>query len=451
MKPEINVIGAGLAGCEAAWQALKLGCRVKLYEMKPHKMSPAHHSADGFAELVCSNSLRSDSPENAVGLLKAEMTVMGSLIMEAAHACRVPAGSALAVDRHAFSEYITNKLKSHPDVTVIEEEITRLPEDGITVVATGPLTSDAFAAWIKENVADYEGLSFYDAAAPIVDAASINREIAFAASRYGKGEACYLNCPMNKDEYEAFYEALITAETAHLHEFEEDLTVFEGCMPVEVMASRGFDVLRYGPMKPVGLPLPDTGKEAFAVVQLRMENNEGSMYNLVGFQTHLTFPEQRRVFRMIPGLENAEFLRYGVMHRNTFLNSPRLLDADYRLRSRPTVFFAGQMTGVEGYVESAGSGLVAGCNAALMALGKEALIFPEETELGAMAAFVSRGTTGKFQPMNANFGIIKPLEKKVKGGKVARNAEYARRSLTVIEQINTELFGEKTEETNETD
>lgn len=451
MKPEINVIGAGLAGCEAAWQALKMGCRVNLYEMKPHKISPAHHDKNGFAELVCSNSLRSDSPENAVGLLKAEMMAMGSLIMEAAHACRVPAGSALAVDRHRFSAYITEKIKGHPDLTLIEKEVTELPMDGITVVATGPLTSDTLANWIKENVADYEGLSFYDAAAPIVDAATIDRNKVFAASRYGKGEACYLNCPMTKEEYDAFYEALITAETAKLHEFEEDLTVFEGCMPVEVMASRGYDVLRFGPMKPVGLPLPDTGKEAFAVVQLRMENNEGTMYNLVGFQTHLTFPEQRRVFGMIPGLERAEFLRYGVMHRNTFLNSPKLLSAYYSLRSRPNIFFAGQMTGVEGYVESAGSGLVAGCNAALMALGKDQVLFPEETELGAMAAFVCRGTTGKFQPMNANFGIIRPLEKKVKGGKAARNAEYSRRSLEMIHRTASNLFGTDMETTDETD
>ncbi len=451
MKPEINVIGAGLAGSEAAWQALKLGCRVKLYEMKPHKMSPAHHNPCGFAELVCSNSLRSDSPENAVGLLKAEMTAMGSLIMEAAHASRVPAGSALAVDRHAFSAYITNKLKNHPDLTLVEEEVTSLPKEGITVVATGPLTSDAFAEWIKENITDYEGLSFYDAAAPIVDAATIDKNKVFAASRYGKGEACYLNCPMTKEEYDAFYNALITAETAKLHEFEEDLTVFEGCMPVEVMASRGYDVLRYGPMKPVGLPLPDTGKDAYAIVQLRMENIEGSMYNLVGFQTHLTFPEQRRVLRMIPGLENAEFLRYGVMHRNTFLNSPKLLSPHYSLRNHPAIFFAGQMTGVEGYVESAGSGLVAGCNAALLALGKSPILFPEETELGAMAAFVSRGTTGKFQPMNANFGIIRPLDQKVKGGKSARNAEYARRSLAMINKITADIFGSATVTINETE
>jgi len=449
MKPEIHIIGAGLAGCEAAYQALKLGCRVTLHEMKPHKLTPAHHNKNGFAELVCSNSLRSDAIENAVGLLKAEMTEMGSLIMEAARACRVPAGSALAVDRHAFSAYITNKLKSHPNLTVIEEEVCSLPDKGITVVATGPLTSDPLAQWIRENISDYEGLSFYDAAAPIVDAATINRDKVFAASRYGKGEACYLNCPLTKEEYDAFYQALITAKTAELHSFEEDLTVFEGCMPVEVMASRGYDVLRYGPMKPVGLPLPDTGKDAFAIVQLRMENLQGSMYNLVGFQTHLTFPEQQRVFRMIPGLENADFLRYGVMHRNTFLNSPKLLSAYYSLKNSPNIFFAGQMTGVEGYVESAGSGLVAGCNAALLAKGKEQILFPEETELGAMAAFVNRGTTGKFQPMNANFGIIRPLDKKVKGGKAARNAEYARRSLAAIQNIAAELFG-KTDETTVT-
>lgn len=450
MKPEINIIGAGLAGCEAAWQALRLGCRVKLYEMKPHKMSPAHHG-NGFAELVCSNSLRSDSTENAVGLLKAEMTAFDSLIMEAARATQVPAGSALAVDRHAFSDYITNKLKNHPDLTIIEAEVTSLPENEITVVATGPLTSDPLADWIAKNIANYEGLSFYDAAAPIVDASTINMDKVFAASRYGKGDACYLNCPMTKEEYDAFYQALITAETAKLHEFEQDLTVFEGCMPVEVMASRGYDVLRYGPMKPVGLPLPETGEEAFAIVQLRMENLEGTMYNLVGFQTHLTFGEQRRVFGMIPGLENAQFLRYGVMHRNTFLNSPKLLSQDYSLSANPKLFFAGQMTGVEGYVESAGSGLVAGINAARLALGMETLCFPEETELGAMAAFVHRGTTGKFQPMNANFGIIKPLEKKVKGGKVARNIEYGRRSLAKIEEIKAEIFGTETVNTNETD
>ena len=451
MKPEINVIGAGLAGCEAAWQALKLGCHVNLYEMKPHKMSPAHQNSEGFAELVCSNSLRSDAPGNAVGLLKAEMTALGSLIMEAAHATRVPAGSALAVDRHAFSQYITDKIKNHPDVTVIEEEVTSLDGNHVTVVATGPLTSDSLAKWIQDNITDYEGLSFYDAAAPIVDASTINMEKVFLASRYGKGEACYLNCPMTKEEYDAFYQALITAETAHLHEFEEDLTVFEGCMPVEVMASRGYDVLRYGPMKPVGLPLPQTGKEAFAIVQLRMENTHGSMYNLVGFQTHLTFPEQRRVFRMIPGLENADFLRYGVMHRNTFLNSPKLLSAVYSLRSNPRIFFAGQMTGVEGYVESAGSGLVAGCNAALLAKGEECYLFPEETELGAMAAYVNRGSTGKFQPMNANFGIIRPLEKKVKGGKTARNEQYGVRSLEMIQQIRADLFGSETDTQNETE
>ena len=451
MKPTINVIGAGLAGCEAAWQALNLGCKVNLYEMKPHKTSPAHSNKNGFAELVCSNSLRSEMVDNAVGLLKAEMTAMGSLVMEAAEATRVPAGSALAVDRHAFSQYITEKLRSHPDLTVIEKEITSLDQiEGITVVATGPLTSDPLANWIRENITDYEGLSFYDAAAPIVDAASIDRDKVFAASRYGKGEACYLNCPMTKEEYDAFYQALITAKTAELHEFEEDLTVFEGCMPVEVMASRGYDVLRFGPMKPVGLPLPETGEEAFAVVQLRMENLQGTMYNLVGFQTHLTFPEQKRVFGMIPGLEKAEFLRYGVMHRNTFLNSPKLLDATYRLRTNPCLFFAGQMTGVEGYVESAGSGIVAGCNAALMALGKESLLFPECSELGAMAAYVSRGSTGKFQPMNANFGIIAPLTYKVKGGKPARNAEYARRSLENIKALYETLYPAAAQSENET-
>lgn len=444
-NPKIHVIGAGLAGCEAAWQAAKLGVSVVLHEMKPLKKTPAHHSTH-FAELCCSNSLRSEMPENAVGLLKAEMSALGSLIMEAAFATRVPAGSALAVDRDAFAAYITEKIRNHPLITVIEEECVTPIEGEITIVATGPLTSDPMADYIKNLVGDHQ-LHFFDAAAPIVDASTIDMTKAFIASRYGKGEACYINCPMTKEEYDVFYQALITAEEATLKEFDKEsqkeLTVFEGCMPVEVMAKRGYETLLYGPMKPVGLPLPETGEEAFAVLQLRQENLEKTMYNLVGFQTHLTFPEQKRVFRMIPGLENAEFIRYGVMHRNTFLNSPLLLDDTYRVKENPLLYFAGQMTGVEGYVESAGSGLVAGMNAARQALGMEKLVFSPVCELGAMARYVAYGSLGAFQPMNANFGIIEPLEKKVKGGKQARNKVYAERALAYIEELKSSLAEQK--------
>lgn len=434
---KIRVIGAGLAGCEAAWQAAKLGARVELYEMKPQKFSPAHH-APGFAELVCSNSLRSNQLNNAVGLLKAELSKLGSLIMEAAYATEVPAGSALAVNRELFSAYITEKIKNNPNITVIEKEVDSLESDVITVVATGPLTSQSLATVISEITGGTE-LHFFDAAAPIVDFSTVNLEKAFFASRYGKGNPeDYLNCPMNKEEYDAFYQALTEAKVAPLKAFDkelqEDITVFEGCMPVEVMASRGYDTLRYGPMKPVGLPLPSTGEDAYATVQLRRENIEGTMYNIVGFQTHLTFAEQQRVFRMIPGLENAEFFRYGVMHRNTYLNSPGFLSPDYSVRENPNLFFAGQMTGVEGYVESASSGFVAGVNAAMRALGKEAIIFPTKTEIGALAHYVSEGgVSSDFQPMNANFGIIEPFDKKVKGGKRNRNEAYSARSLAVIE------------------
>lgn len=439
MMPEnkIKVIGAGLAGCEAAWQAAKLGVQVEIYEMKPQKFSPAHHSP-GFAELVCSNSLRSNQLNNAVGLLKAELSSLGSLIMEAAYATEVPAGSALAVNRELFSSYITEKIKNHPCITVFEEEISTLDSEGITVVATGPLTSESLSYAISEFTGGTE-LHFFDAAAPIVDFSTVNLEKAFFASRYGKGSPeDYLNCPMNKDEYDAFYKALTEAEVAPLKAFDkelqEDITVFEGCMPVEVMASRGYDTLRYGPMKPVGLPLPTTGEDAYATVQLRRENIEGTMYNIVGFQTHLTFAEQKRVFRMIPGLENAEFFRYGVMHRNTYLNSPGFLSPDYSVRNTPNLFFAGQMTGVEGYVESASSGFVAGVNAAMRALDKDAVIFPRTTEIGALAHYVSEGgVSSDFQPMNANFGIIEPFDKKVKGGKRNRNEAYSARSLSVIE------------------
>ena len=436
----IKIIGAGLAGCEAAYAAAKLGVKVELYEMKPHKRSPAHH-IDGFAELVCSNSLRSNQLNNAVGLLKEELKQLGSLIIEAAYATEVPAGSALAVNRQQFSDYITNKIKNHPNITVIEEEITEIPKDGIVVIATGPLTSDAMA----ESISEYTGgseLHFFDAAAPIIDFSTINTDVAFFYSRYGKGNPeDYLNCPMTKEEYDVFYNALLSAKTAELKEFDSEsqkkLEVFEGCMPVEVMASRGYDTLRFGPMKPVGLPVPSTGEDAFATVQLRRENKEGTMYNIVGFQTHLTFGEQKRVFSLIPGLENAEFFRYGVMHRNTYLNSPGFLTPVYSVKKDGRIYFAGQMTGVEGYVESASSGFVAGVNAAMAALDKPPVIFPKETEIGALAHYVSEGgVSSSFQPMNANFGIIAPFDKKVKGGKKCRNEAYASRSLDIIKTFD---------------
>ena len=437
MTDHINVIGAGLAGCEAAWQALRQGVKVHLYEMKPEKYTPAHHNPD-FAELVCSNSLRSDALSNAVGLLKAEMSEWGSLIMRSAYANQVPAGSALAVDRIAFARDVTDAIRNHPDVTVLNAECCGLPDDAVTVIATGPLTSEPMTRFIQDELG-FDGLHFFDAAAPIVDASTVDETVAYRASRYGKGDADYVNCPMTKEQYEAFYEALITAEEAPLKTFDREeqkqLTVFEGCMPVEVMARRGRDTLCYGPLKPVGLPDPKTGKEPYAVVQLRKENVEGTMLNLVGFQTHLTFPEQRRVFRMIPGLETAEFLRYGVMHRNTFLNSPGRLTATYAVADRPEVFFAGQMTGVEGYVESAGSGLVAGLNAARLHKGLDPVVFPQETMLGAMAHYVSHGGVGSFQPMNANFGIVPPLAVKVKGGKAVRNEALSARALEQIRAI----------------
>lgn len=442
----IKIIGAGLAGCEAAWQAANMGVKVELYEMKPHKFSPAHHK-DGFAELVCSNSLRSNQLNNAVGLLKEELSRMGSLILEAAHATEVPAGSALAVNRDLFSDYITEKIRNHPNITVHECEVTGLDTEIVTVVASGPLTSDALAEEISKLTGGSE-LHFYDAAAPIVDFATVNTDVAFFASRYGKGDPTdYLNCPMTKEQYDVFYNALISAEVAELKSFDaesqKDLTVFEGCMPVEVMASRGYDTLRFGPMKPVGLPLPTTGEDAFATVQLRRENVEGTMYNIVGFQTHLTFGEQKRVFGLIPGLENAEFFRYGVMHRNTYMNSPGLLNEVYSMKKVPNLYFAGQMTGVEGYVESASSGFVAGVNAARQVLGMSPIIFPRETVIGALAAYVAEGgLSSKFQPMNANFGIIAPLEKKVKGGKRFRNEAYAQRSLEIVDEFVGKLHGE---------
>ncbi|MBE6636368.1 MAG: methylenetetrahydrofolate--tRNA-(uracil(54)-C(5))-methyltransferase (FADH(2)-oxidizing) TrmFO [Ruminococcaceae bacterium] len=440
----IHVIGAGLAGSEAAWQAAKAGCRVRLYEMKPQKFSPAHHYR-GFAELVCSNSLRSAQLSNAVGLLKEELRLLGSLILEAADATAVPAGAALAVDRYRFSDYITEKLSSHPNIEIVTGEVTALPTDGVVIVASGPLTSDALASHLAARVGE-DYLSFFDAAAPIVDAATIDMEKAYYASRYGKGEASYINCPMEKDDYDRFYEALITAEEAELKDFDRESqrapTVFEGCMPVEVMARRGKDTLLYGPLKPVGLPYPGTTREPYAVIQLRQENAEKTMYNLVGFQTHLTFEAQRRVFRMIPGLEQAEFLRYGVMHRNTYLNSPKLLHPDYSLRNEPRLFFAGQMTGVEGYVESTSSGWLAGVNA-VRRLNDKAPFLPEAlTAIGALSHYVSDPNVGSFQPMNANFGLVTPLDRKVKGGKAVRNQALAERSLSYLRQLllTEELF-----------
>lgn len=434
---EISVIGGGLAGCEAAWQAAKRGVFVKLYEMKPKKYTPAHRS-EKYAELVCSNSLRAAGLSNAIGLLKEEMRRCGSLIMEAADATRVPAGGALAVDRELFSQYITDKIGNNEFIECISEE-RKDAGDGITVIATGPLTSEPMADFI--GTLGGKDLHFFDAAAPIVDFASINTEKAFFASRYGKGDADYINCPMTEEEYRAFYEALISAETAPLHDFDResqesaDITVFEGCMPIEVMAARGYDTMRYGPLKPVGIVDPKTGKEPYAVVQLRKENNEGSMYNLVGFQTHLTYSEQKRVFGLIPGLENADYIRFGTMHRNTYTDSPGFLDETYAVITRPNIFLAGQMTGVEGYVESAGSGLVAGVNAARLALGKEKLIYPRRTMLGAMAFYVSHGSIGRFTPMNANFGIVEPLGYRVKGGKAAKNEELSKRALEELSKL----------------
>lgn len=438
--PHVAVVGAGLAGCEAAYRISKCGVPVTLYEMKPGKKTPAHRS-DAFCELVCSNSLRSAEITNAAGLLKEELRRMGSLVMEACDATSVSAGGALAVDRARFSSYVTEKIESDPLITVVHREITEIPKEGVTVIATGPLTSDTLAEDIV-RLTGKEGLWFFDAAAPIVSFESINMGKAFFASRYGKGGADYINCPLNAEEYEAFVDALLSARRAELHDFDErELRVFEGCMPVEVMAERGRDTLRFGPMKPVGISHPETGETYYAVVQLRRENEEGTMFNLVGFQTHLAFPEQKRVFGMIPGLENAEFLRYGVMHRNTFLNSPGYLARDYSVGGERTLFFAGQMTGVEGYIESAASGFVAGLNAALAVKGEEALIFDDVTVIGAMAKYVSEGGAGDFQPMNANFGVVSPLEKKVKGGKKARNQALAERALAAVDRY-TKLIKE---------
>ncbi len=427
---KVTVLGAGLAGSECAWQLARRGIGVRLVEMKPGKMTPAHVSPY-FGELVCSNSLRSDELTNAVGLLKAEMRKMGSLIMESADLNRVAAGGALAVDREGFARHITERLEACPLVEVVREEATAIPE-GEVVVATGPLSSDAIADVIAGLCGD-EGLHFYDAVAPIVTLESVDMDSAFFASRYDKGTADYVNCPMTQEEYLAFVAELAGAKEAEVHGF-DDGGVFEGCMPVEVMARRGVDTLRYGPLKPVGLRDPRTGKESYAVVQLRRDNAEGTLYNMVGFQTHLTWGEQRRVFSMIPALKNAEFIRYGVMHRNTYLNSPRLLDRYYRLRSQPRISFAGQMTGVEGYVESSASGMLVGIETAARLLGLPPVDFPKETAIGALGLYISGGSVGDFQPMNINFGIIAPLDHKVRG-KRNKNAEISRRSLEIIEKL----------------
>ncbi|MBQ4600101.1 MAG: methylenetetrahydrofolate--tRNA-(uracil(54)-C(5))-methyltransferase (FADH(2)-oxidizing) TrmFO [Oscillospiraceae bacterium] len=427
---KVTVIGAGLAGSEAAWQLAQRGISVELVEMKPHKMSPAHHSPD-FAELVCSNSLRGDRLENAVGLLKEELRRLDSLIIACADATRVEAGGCLAVDREGFSAMVTEKLKNHPNITVTAQERTRVPE-GPVIIATGPLTSDA----LSDAIGEYFGegyLHFFDAAAPLVTAESVDMEQAWWQSRYDRGTPDYVNCAMNKEQYEAFIKELVAAEEAPVHGF-EDKNVFEGCMPVEVMARRGFDTLRYGPLKPVGLTDPKTGREPYAVVQLRLDNSAGTVYNLVGFQTHLKFGEQKRVFSMIPALKNAEFVRYGVMHRNTFLQSPRLLDKYYADRRDPLVAFAGQMTGVEGYVESTASGYLAAVAMAAKVQGRPLPQFPKTTAIGALGLYISDETVKDFQPMNINFSIIAPLEQRIKK-KSEKNLAIANRSLAVIDSL----------------
>ncbi|MBM6936277.1 FADH(2)-oxidizing methylenetetrahydrofolate--tRNA-(uracil(54)-C(5))-methyltransferase TrmFO [Enterococcus cecorum] len=434
MMVYVNVIGAGLAGSEAAWQIANAGVAVHLYEMRPTKKTPAHHT-NQFAELVCSNSLRGNSLQNAVGVLKEEMRRMNSVIIHSADETSVPAGGALAVDRDTFSATVTEKLRNHPLITVYEEELTAFPE-GITVVATGPLTSEGLAKTIKEfNGSD--GFYFYDAAAPIIEKSSINFDKVYLKSRYDKGEAAYLNCPMTKEEFEAFHKELVNAEVAPLKEFEKE-KYFEGCMPIEVMAARGEKTMLFGPMKPVGLEDPKTGKRPYAVIQLRQDNAAASLYNIVGFQTHLKWGEQKRVFQMIPGLENAEFVRYGVMHRNSFMNSPELLEPTYQSRKDSRIFFAGQMTGVEGYVESAASGLIAGINAARLAKGEELVVFPRETAMGSMAYYITHAEGKHFQPMNANFGLFPELPERIRDKKL-RYETLANRALESLEQVKNEL------------
>ncbi len=431
---EVKVIGAGLAGCEAAWQLAERGFSVKLYEMKPHKKSPAHH-CDDFAELVCSNSLRGDRLENAVGLLKEELRRSGSLILACADATRVEAGGCLAVDRYGFSSLVTEKIRNHSNITVLAEEVTEVPE-GPVIIATGPLTSDAMSDAIAKYFGNSEYMHFFDAAAPLVTLESIDMEHAWFASRYDRGSADYINCAMSRWEYEEFVRELSNAEEAEVHGF-EDKNIFEGCIPVEVMARRGVDTLRYGPLKPVGLRDPRTGMEPYAVVQLRRDNAAGNIYNIVGFQTHLRFPEQRRVFSMIPALHKAEFVRYGVMHRNTFLNSPALLDRTYADRREPMVAFAGQMTGVEGYVESCASGFVAAVSMAARLKGETVPDFSRKTAMGALGYYISNENAVNFQPMNVNFGIIDPLEERVKG-KANKNLAIANRALAYLESMRNE-------------
>ena len=431
---KVKVIGAGLAGCEAAWQLAQRGIEVELYEMKPHKMTPAHHSTD-FAELVCSNSLRGDRLENAVGLLKEELRRVGSLILQCAEATRVEAGGALAVDREGFAAMVTEKIRSHSNITVIDQEVTEVPE-GPVIIATGPLTSDGLSKAIGEYFGETGYLHFFDAAAPLVTAESIDMNLAWWQSRYDRGTPDYINCAMNREQYEAFMQELTTAEEAEVHGF-EDKNVFEGCMPVEVMARRGFDTLRYGPLKPVGLVDPNTGKEPYAVVQLRQDNAAKTVFNLVGFQTHLKFGEQKRVFSMIPALKNAEFVRYGVMHQNTFLQSPKLLDKYYADRRNPLVAFAGQMTGVEGYVESTASGYLAAVAMAAKLQGRPLPEFPKTTAIGALGLYISDPSIENFQPMNVNFSIIAPLEKRIKK-KAEKNLAIANRALEVIDAMVAE-------------
>lgn len=430
MTEIVNVIGAGLAGSEAAWQIAKRGIKVRLYEMRPVKQTPAHHT-DKFAELVCSNSLRANNLTNAVGVIKEEMRMLDSIIIQSADNSSVPAGGALAVDRHDFSGRVTDAIRNHPLIEIVNEEVTEIPE-GITVIATGPLTSPALAEKVKEMTGqDY--LYFYDAAAPIVEKDSIDMDKVYLKSRYDKGEAAYLNCPMTEDEFNRFYDALIAAEVVPLKEFEKEI-FFEGCMPVEVMAARGRKTLLFGPMKPVGLEDPKTGQRPYAVVQLRQDDGAGTLYNIVGFQTHLKWGPQKEVLKLIPGLENVEIVRYGVMHRNTFINSPYVLEPTYQLKANNQIFFAGQMTGVEGYVESAGSGLLAGINAAKLAKGEELVVFPPETALGSMARYITEANPRNFQPMNINFGLFPELQPKVRDKKV-KVEQLANRALTTIQNF----------------
>ncbi|MFF0825828.1 FADH(2)-oxidizing methylenetetrahydrofolate--tRNA-(uracil(54)-C(5))-methyltransferase TrmFO [Brevibacillus sp. NPDC003359] len=432
-QPTITVVGAGLAGSEAAWQIAQAGVKVKLYEMRPKTQTPAHHT-DKFAELVCSNSLRANTLTNAVGVLKEEMRRLNSVIIDSADRCAVPAGGALAVDRHEFAAHVTDAVRNHPLVEVFSEEITEIP-DGIVVIATGPLTSPALSQQLKELTGE-EYLYFYDAAAPIIEKDSIDMNKVFVASRYDKGEAAYLNCPMTEEEFNRFHDALISAETVPLKEFEKEI-FFEGCMPIEVLAKRGHKTMTFGPMKPVGLVDPRTGKKSYAVVQLRQDNSAATLYNIVGFQTHLKWPDQKRVFSLIPGLENCEIVRYGVMHRNTFINSPKLLKPTYQYKDRETLFFAGQMTGVEGYVESAASGLLAGINAARLAKGEELIVLPPETIMGSMARYITTADPKHFQPMNANFGLVPEWPERIRDKRV-KNEKLAERALDTIQNFTQE-------------